>query len=81
MYGIPNMKLDKSVIERRKKLMEAEGVIFRTGVNVDETNAKQIMADYDAVILACGAKQPRDLQAAITDPRRQKERSGPGFYG
>ena len=66
MYGIPNMKLDKSIIERRKKLMEAEGVIFRTGVNVDETNAKQIMADYDAVILACGAKQPRDLQAAIT---------------
>ena len=66
MYGIPNMKLDKSVIERRKKLMEAEGVIFRTGVNVDETNAKQIMVDYDAVILACGAKQPRDLQAAIT---------------
>ena len=68
MYGIPNMKLDKSVIERRKKLMEAEGVIFRTGVNVDETNAKQIMEDYDAVILACGAKQPRDLQAAITGP-------------
>ena len=65
MYGIPNMKLDKSVIERRKELMEAEGVIFCTGVNVDETNAKQIMADYDAVILACGAKQPRDLKAII----------------
>ena len=80
MYGIPNMKLDKSVIERRRKLMEAEGVIFRTGFNVDETNAKQIMSDYDAVILACGAKQPRELQAAITGSAsgvKKKKRSGP----
>ena len=80
MYGIPNMKLDKSVIERRRKLMEAEGVIFRTGFNVDETNAKQIMSDYDAVILACGAKQPRELQAAITESAsgvKKKKRSGP----
>ena len=80
MYGIPNMKLDKSVIERRRKLMEAEGVIFRTGFNVDETNAKQIMSDYDAVILACGAKQPRELQAAIIESAsgvKKKKRSGP----
>ncbi len=80
MYGIPNMKLDKSVIERRRKLMETEGVIFRTGFNVDETNAKQIMSDYDAVILACGAKQPRELQAAITGSAsgvKKKKRSGP----
>ena len=34
MYGIPNMKLDKSVIERKIEVMKAEGVVFRTGVNV-----------------------------------------------
>ena len=66
MYGIPNMKLDKSVIERRRKLMEAEGVIFRTGVNVGKSEAENLMRDFDAVILACGAKQPRGLTAMIT---------------
>lgn len=67
MYGIPNMKLDKSVIERRKKLMEAEGVEFRTGVNVDGAKAQEILAQYDAVILACGAKNPRSLTAKIIE--------------
>ena len=66
MYGIPNMKLDKSVIERRRKLMEAEGVVFRTGVNVGKKEAEILMRDFDAVILACGAKQPRGLTALIT---------------
>lgn len=67
MYGIPNMKLDKSVIERRKKFMEAEGVEFRTGIDVDAGKAKEILAEYDAVILACGAKKPRSLTAKITE--------------
>ena len=66
MYGIPNMKLDKSIIERRRKLMEAEGVVFRTGVNVGKKEAEILMRDFDAVILACGAKQPRGLTALIT---------------
>lgn len=116
MYGIPNMKLDKSVIRRRRALMEAEGVVFRTGVDVGrETStaaagrkagveageksattgsaavdagtsteascavtsaaaealaaagkgsavtAASILRDYDAVVLACGAKQARGL--------------------
>ncbi len=66
MYGIPNMKLDKSVIERRKKLMEAEGVVFRTGVDVggsgeNAVSAEELQAEYDAVILCCGAKKPRPL--------------------
>ena len=115
MYGIPNMKLDKSVIRRRRALMEAEGVVFRTGVDVGRetlaaaagrkagveageksattgsaaadvgtsadasravTNAAAealaagkgsavtaaaILRDYDAVVLACGAKQARGL--------------------
>ncbi|MCC6094835.1 MAG: FAD-dependent oxidoreductase, partial [Eubacterium sp.] len=120
MYGIPNMKLDKSVIYRRKKLMEAEGVVFRTGVNIgaapadavaparaaakdaapDQAAAKSdaaektasekaegkaaakhmasaksgyvsvqdLLREYDAVILACGAKQARSLPGA--DPEK-----------
>lgn len=101
MYGIPNMKLDKSVIHRRRALMEAEGVVFRTGVDVGRetlasaaaaanadgrkagagagekpattgsaaadagkgsaVTAAAILRDYDAVVLACGAKQARGL--------------------
>ena len=67
MYGIPNMKLDKSVIDRRRALMEAEGVRFCTGVNVDREKAASLMEEYDAVILACGAKQARTLNAKITE--------------
>lgn len=98
MYGIPNMKLDKSVIYRRKQLMEAEGVVFRTGVDVggcEETggagdaanasgrkghaagmaesgrqtiSAQEILSQYDAVVLACGAKQARGLAGG--DPEK-----------
>jgi glutamate synthase (NADPH/NADH) small chain len=71
MYGIPNMKLDKSVIARRRLLMEAEGVTFRTGVNVGrDVTAQQLLSEYDAVILAVGAKQPRALAGA--DPSKTK---------
>ena len=68
MYGIPNMKLDKSVIERRKKLMEDEGVTFITGVNVGKDKpAEELLREYDAVVLACGAKQARGLKGADTE--------------
>ena len=67
MYGIPNMKLDKSVIDRRRKLMEEEGVIFKTGVNVDGEVAEEILRDFDAVVLACGAKRARPLTVKITE--------------
>ncbi|NLT17492.1 MAG: glutamate synthase subunit beta [Clostridiales bacterium] len=64
MYGIPNMKLDKSVIMRRVDLMQKEGVVFRTGMDVGKNvDAKEIVEEYDAVVLACGASKPRDLQA------------------
>ena len=90
MYGIPNMKLDKSVIERRRKLMEAEGVVFRTGMNIGKKEAETLKEEFDAVILACGAKQPRGLMALITEtgqpektelqiqqkPERQEEPEG-----
>lgn len=64
MYGIPNMKLDKSVIERKIKVMEAEGVIFKTGVNVGvDVKAEALREEFDRVILACGASHPRDINA------------------
>lgn len=63
MYGIPNMKLDKSVVQRRLDLLAAEGIEFRTGVNVGvDITADQIKSDFDAVILSVGATQPRDLK-------------------
>lgn len=63
-YGIPNMKLDKSVIDRKVAVMEAEGVTFMTNANVgDNYSAEDIMKDYDSVILACGASNPRDIKA------------------
>ena len=67
MYGIPNMKLDKSVIDRRRKLMEEEGVTIKTGVNVDGEVAEEILRDFDAVVLACGAKRARPLTVKITE--------------
>ena len=109
MYGIPNMKLDKSVIRRRRALMEAEGVVFRTGVDVGretltaaaaaanadgrkagagksadasravtntatetlasagKVTAASILRDYDAVVLACGAKQARGLNVPFIE--------------
>ena len=70
MYGIPNMKLEKSVIERRVAVMKEEGVAFRTGVNVGKDVSAQAITDsYDAVILACGASHPRDIQAEGRDAK------------
>ncbi|MBS1795181.1 MAG: glutamate synthase subunit beta [Acidobacteria bacterium] len=62
MYGIPNMKLDKRLVERRVGLMRSEGVEFRTGVAVGtDFTAADLLAGFDAVVLACGATAPRDL--------------------
>ena len=62
MYGIPNMKLDKSVVLRRIRLMENEGVEFRTNSDIGgSVSAESIMNEYNAVVLCCGASQPRDL--------------------
>ena len=70
MYGIPNMKLDKSVVERRIRLMEAEGVIFRTGVEVGANlPAQQLLEEYDAVVLCAGAGKPRDLSLPGRDAK------------
>jgi glutamate synthase (NADPH) small chain len=62
MYGIPNMKLDKDVVSRRVRLMEEEGVEFRTAVTVGaDIAADELQAEFDAVVLATGATVARDL--------------------
>jgi glutamate synthase (NADPH/NADH) small chain len=60
--GIPDFKLEKWVIDRRLKRMEQEGVCFKTKVHVGvDISAKKLSADFDALVLAGGAQQPRDL--------------------
>lgn len=64
MYGIPNMKLEKQVIDRKINIMKQEGVTFVTGVDVGkDVKPAKLLKDYDRVILACGAKHPRDIKA------------------
>ena len=61
-YGIPNMKLDKKILDRRIELMKAEGVEFKTGVDVGkDITAEELKRQFDRVILACGASNPRDI--------------------
>ena len=69
-YGIPNMKLEKQVIDRKVSIMEEEGVIFKTGCNVGkDIKAASVLKDYDKVILACGASNPRDIKAKGRDAK------------
>jgi glutamate synthase (NADPH/NADH) small chain len=62
-YGIPDFKMDKQVyLDRRVALMEEEGVVFRTGVNVGEdVTADELRRAFDAVVLTVGSLQPRDV--------------------
>ena len=61
-YGIPDFKLEKHVIDRRMRQMAAEGVTFRTGVEVGAgVSVDQLLADYDPVVMSGGSEQPRDL--------------------
>ncbi len=67
-YGIPNMKLEKHIIDRKLDVMKEEGVQFVVNSNVGaEVKAKDILKDYDAVVLACGASNPRDINAPGRD--------------
>ncbi len=69
-YGIPNMKLDKSVIDRRVRLMEEAGVRFVVNADVGkDISAEKLRKEYDSVILACGASHPRDLNAPGRDAK------------
>jgi glutamate synthase (NADPH) small chain len=62
MYGIPNMKLDKTIVQRRVDLMAAEGVQFVTNTAVGfDIPATKLREEFDAIVLCCGATKPRDL--------------------
>ncbi|MGN1351017.1 MAG: glutamate synthase subunit beta [Anaerovoracaceae bacterium] len=70
MYGIPNMKLSKDVITRRIRIMEQEGITFLTNQNINtKKKAEDLLAAYDAVVLCCGASEPRDIKAEGRDAR------------
>lgn len=70
MYGIPNMKLEKQIVDRKRRVMEEEGVTFVTGVDVGRgMKADQLQRDFDRVILACGASRPRDIQVPGRDAK------------
>lgn len=70
MYGIPNMKLEKSVIERKIAVMREEGVEFVTNTNVGkDLKAAKLLKEYDRIVLACGAKNPRDIKAPGRDAK------------
>ena len=69
-YGIPNMKLDKTLIDRRVRLMEEAGVRFVVNANVGkDIPAEKLMSEYDCVILAGGAAKPRDIKVPGRDAK------------
>lgn len=73
MYGIPNMKLDKRVIDRRIALMKAEGIQFIVNTPIETSKqAERLKTQFDSIVLACGAPKPRDLNV--------EGRSGKGIY-
>ena len=70
MYGIPNMKLDKSIIDRKVNIMKEEGIHFVTGCDVGkDIKPAELYKKYDRVILCCGAKNPRDIKADGRDAK------------
>ena len=78
MYGIPNFKLEKRVVDRRVKLMEAEGITFVTNANVGfNVKVEDLRRDFDAIVLCGGATKARDLQRPR--PRAQGHPPGDGL--
>ena len=70
MYGIPNMKLEKHIIDRKVKVMEEEGVKFVTNVDIGrDAKSKKLVEGFDRIVLACGASNPRDIKAPGRDAK------------
>lgn len=70
MYGIPNMKLEKHIIERKIKVMEEEGVTFVTNADIGKTvKADKLAKEFDCIVLACGSSNPRDINAPGRDAK------------
>jgi glutamate synthase (NADPH/NADH) small chain len=68
MYGIPNMKLEKWIIDRRVDIMREEGVTFVTGTDIGgNTKVSKLLKEHDRIILACGASNPRDIKVPGRD--------------
>ena len=62
MYGIPNMKLEKDIVDRRVQLLRDEGIQFRENTNIGkDISARDLMDEYDVLLLATGATKARDL--------------------
>ena len=73
MYGIPNMKLEKQYVERRIQLMREEGICFRVNKTIEsKQQVDELLREFDSVIIACGASEPRDIQV--------KNRNGKGIH-
>jgi glutamate synthase (NADPH/NADH) small chain len=70
MYGIPNMKLEKHIIDRKIKIMQEEGVKFVTNADIGkDAKSKKLVEGFDRVVLACGASNPRDITAPGRDAK------------
>lgn len=64
------MKLEKHIVDRKIKVMEAEGIVFKTGVDVGkDIKAEKLLKEYDRVVLACGASNPRDISVPGRDAK------------
>ncbi len=62
-YGIPDFKMEKHLVDRRVRQMEAEGVIFRTGIHIGvDVKVSRLLDDYAVIVFAGGAERPRDLE-------------------
>ncbi|GHU61868.1 glutamate synthase subunit beta [Clostridia bacterium] len=73
MYGIPNMKLEKKIVEEKIKVLEEEGILFAYDSEVGKNiKAKQLKEEFAAIVLACGASEPRDISV--------KGREGKGIH-
>ncbi len=70
MYGIPNMKLEKQIVERKLNVMSEEGVVFVTNTDVGkDISAEELKGRFDSIILACGASHPRDINVSGRDAK------------
>lgn len=70
MYGIPNMKIEKNIISRKVDILKAEGIEFQVNKAIEnKQQANKLLKEYDRVILACGARKPRDINVPGRDAK------------
>lgn len=70
MYGIPNMKLEKQYVDRRIQLMKEEGIRFKVNESIEsKQQAEELLKEFDSVVIACGASNPRDIKVKNRDSK------------